>query len=434
MKSKQLVIPFSIIIIITFSFFVFSRSNNSQKTNLISDVYLEEAFPNLIFKNPIDFQVDNVNDNIVYIAEQTGRIVSLINNNESSSTKLLLDITNKVLSGGERGLLGLAFHPNFSSNGFFYVDYTSKPNGTTTISRFEVINDFVDINTEFVILEVPQPYSNHNAGQIIFGLDGYLYITLGDGGGGGDPSGNGQNLKTLLGSILRIDIDHTSSGKNYSIPSDNPYNNNSFGYREEIFAHGFRNPWRMSLDSVTGNIWIGDVGQNKFEEIDILVKGKNYGWNTMEGNSCFSSNECNMTNLQKPIYDYDRSDGYAVTGGYVYRGNIKSLQGMYIFGDYGSGKIWYLNSLYEKFDLFDSGFTISSFGVDAEKNLYVFDYSHSKVYKFSDTVTSNSKGIISSTSNSGDSPSNTSKPVISFSILSQIFIIIFLYLRRARRF
>jgi hypothetical protein len=141
-----------------------------------------------------------------------------------------------------------------------------------------------------------------------------------------------------------------------------------------------------------------------------------------------------MTNLQKPIYDYDRSDGYAVTGGYVYRGNIKSLQGMYIFGDYGSGKIWYLNSLYEKFDLFDSGFTISSFGVDAEKNLYVFDYSHSKVYKFSDTVTSNSKGIISSTSNSGDSPSNTSKPVISFSILSQIFIIIFLYLRRARRF
>lgn len=390
--------------------FAFSFSNKSSNANLSDSLYLIKAFPNLSFNQPVDFQSDNANKSIIYIVEQTGVIKSFVNSPDTSSSSVVLDLTSKILSGGERGLLGLAFHPNFKQNGLFYVDYTAKPDGRTVIAQYTMQNGVVSPDSEKIILEVTQPYSNHNAGQIMFGLDNYLYITLGDGGSGGDPHGNGQNPATLLGSILRINIDHSSINRNYTIPIDNPFVNNTLGYRQEIYAYGLRNPWRISQDPKTGTIWAGDVGQNKYEEVDIIQKGKNYGWNTMEGFSCYNpSTNCNKTGLQEPITDYSHSDGIAITGGYVYRGNISSLYGNYIFGDYGSGKIWSINDKVETTNLLDSGLIISSFGTDFFNELYLFDYSHGIIYKFSSSI-SNISIINSSTSTS-------SKSVIGFPLL-----------------
>ncbi len=229
-----------------------------------------------------------------------------------------MDITNRVTSSGnEMGLLGLAFHPNFTNNGYFFVDYTASSPSRTVISRFKILNDTVDTSDELIILEVAQPYSNHNGGQIRFGPDGYLYIALGDGGAGGDPQNNGQDRSTLLGSILRINIDKTTSSTNYDIPTDNPFVNNTSGYKEEIFAYGLRNPWRFSFDNST--LWAGDVGQNSIEEIDIVESGKNYGWNVMEGSNCYNTNTCNDTDLVYPVYEYSHSFGFSITGGFVYR-------------------------------------------------------------------------------------------------------------------
>ncbi len=393
--------------------FAISLTNNSSKINSTYDVSLENAFPKLTFNQPVDLQSDGFNDSLIYIIEQPGIIRSFVNDPATTFSTVVLDISSTVLSGGESGFLGLAFHPDFKNNGLLFVDYTAQSDGRTVIAQYRLKDGVVEIDSEKKILEVSQPYSNHNAGQILFGLDGYLYITLGDGGSGGDPNGNGQNLATFLGSILRIDVDHTSAGKNYSIPSDNPFVNNTSGYKVEIFAYGLRNPWRISQDPVTGTIWAGDVGQNKYEEVDIIEKGKNYGWNTMEGFSCYNpSTHCNKTGLEEPIFDYGRGDGYAVTGGYVYRGNISSLYGNYIFGDYGSGKIWLIDSNLNTVHLFDSGLVLSSFGTDFSNELYAFDYSHGTIYKFTQ-IGSNSPSSESSNSSS----INSSKSVIGFPVL-----------------
>ena len=242
----------------------------------------EVAFPLLVFNQPDGIVADPTNNSRLFVLEQTGIIKVFDINPSVNTTNVFLDLTDKVLYGGEQGLLGLAFHPKFSENGLFYVDYVADNPRRSVISQFKVTADnpnVADKNSESTVLEISQPYSNHNGGQLAFGPDGYLYIGVGDGGSEGDPSGNGQNRATLLGNILRIDVDLVSAGKNYGIPKDNPFVGNSLGYQEEIYAYGFRNPWRFSFDSATGELWVGDVGQNRIEEIDLVEKGKNYGWN-----------------------------------------------------------------------------------------------------------------------------------------------------------
>lgn len=338
------------------------------------------AFTKLSFTRPVDLQHSQGNPDRLYVVEQEGIISVFKNESSVSSKKTFLDIRNKVEdSGNEEGLLGLAFHPQYKTNGYFFVNYTATNPDRTVISRFQVSAnaDVANPTSEEVILTFPQPYSNHNGGQVCFGPDGYLYIGVGDGGSGGDPQGHGQNLKTLLGSILRIDVNKKQAGKKYAIPADNPFAGNKSGYKEEIYAYGLRNPWRLSFDPVTKKLWTGDVGQNAYEEIDVIEKGGNYGWNIMEGTHCYEpKRNCNQGGLKLPVWEYPRSEGVSVTGGFVYRGtSLPTLTGKYIYADYGSGKIWaldisnYANPINTL--VTESKLNISSFGVDARNELYI---------------------------------------------------------------
>ncbi len=336
------------------------------------------AFPNLNFVRPVDFQSPSDNTDRIFVVEQGGTIKVFPNVEETTDSNTFLDISNQLVSQNELGLLGLAFHPNYGDNGFFYVMYT--PTRTmSVVARFQVnpsdANNAI-ANSETILLEIPQPFTNHNGGQIAFGPDGFLYIASGDGGSGGDPQGNAQNLTNLLGKVLRIDVDTNENGLNYAIPGDNPFIENT-GARDEIYAYGLRNPWRFSFDSETGNIWLGDVGQNKIEEINVIDRGGNYGWNIQEGTSCFGSSNCDTDGLIAPVFEYDQSNNdRSVTGGYVYRGmNTPSLEGRYIYGDFISGRIWALttnlNDDLENQLLVDLGFNVASFGTDIRNELYI---------------------------------------------------------------
>lgn len=341
------------------------------------------AFPNLSFNQPLDLQYPGDGSGRLFVVERPGVIHVFENDSSVDNSSVFLDIQNRVDDGGqEEGLLGLAFHPDYENNGYFYVNYTAGNPDRTVISRFRVSDnpDEADANSETEILTFPQPFSNHNGGQLAFGPDGYLYIAVGDGGGAGDPNDNGQDRTTLLGSILRIDVDSQENGNNYGIPSDNPYAGNEEGYREEIFAYGLRNPWRFSFDADNGDIWAGDVGQNSYEEIDIIEAGNNYGWNIMEGTHCFEPpSGCDQSGLAMPVWEYGRGEGISVTGGFVYRGpSQESLTGWYVYGDFGSGKIWALDASSpddpENIELVDTDHSISSFGVDAENELYIVGF------------------------------------------------------------
>jgi hypothetical protein len=331
------------------------------------------------------------------VVEQRGVIHVFNNSATTTNTTVFLDISDRVLFGGEQGLLGLAFHPNFTANGYFYVDYTTDNPRRTIVSRFSVsanATNLADANSETILLQVAQPFSNHNGGQIAFGPeDEYLYVALGDGGSGGDPYGNGQNRSTLLGSILRIDVDTATDGLNYSIPEDNPFAGNTEGFAEEIYAYGLRNPWRFSFDPVTEWLWAADVGQNEVEEVDLIEKGKNYGWNITEGSQCYSPPAgCNQTGLELPVWDYTRALGYSVTGGFVYRGSeLDELYGAYIYGDYGSGLVWALwyNGSGEPTNLqiLSTTLTIPSFGVDENNELYICAFD-GKIYNIQAVDTS----------------------------------------------
>lgn len=355
-----------------------------------SSYTVEPAFANLSFNNPLDLQYPGDGSGRLFVVEQSGVIKVFANDASTSEATVFLDIQNRVSSGGERGLLGLAFHPNFESNGYFYVNYTAPDPLRTHISRFQVSAqnpDQADPSSETVLLSYNQPFSNHNGGQIRFGPDGYLYIAAGDGGGAGDPNKNGQDRSVLLGKILRIDVDGTENGNDYAIPPENPFAGNQQGFREEIFAYGLRNPWRFSFDAENGQLWSGDVGQNNYEEIDIIEAGGNYGWNIMEGEHCYEpSSGCDMTGLQLPVWEYSHSAGNSVTGGFVYRGTaLQGLIGRYIYADFGSGRIWSLDaSDPENPDnqlLVDTDLNISSFGVDAENEIY-FTAFDGTVYHF----------------------------------------------------
>jgi glucose/arabinose dehydrogenase len=374
------------------SLFLAATPSHSQ-----AQLQLQNAFPNLTFSNPVDLQHPGDGTDRIFVVEQPGVIKVFDNITTAASAKVFLDIRDRIVSGGELGLLGLAFHPNYKTNGYFYVNYTTRRQGRlqTFIARYRVkatAPNEADKDSEQVVLEFDQPASNHNGGQLAFGPDSCLYIATGDGGGSNDQFGNGQNLKTLLGKILRININDTTGGKKYGIPHDNPFIGNTTGNKEEIFAFGLRNPWRFSFDPVTKWLWAADVGQNSFEEIDIIVTGKNYGWNIMEGNSCFRSQNCNMAGLTKPIWDYGRSLGQSVTGGYVYRGTkVTELAGAYIYGDFVSGRLWALRydgtNPATNTQLFDTNLNIASFGLDKNNEFYICAFD-SRIYRFVPTASS----------------------------------------------
>lgn len=326
----------------------------------------------------------------LYAVEQIGRITSFPNEPDitEDDQRIVLDIREKVrnpirgigLDGGnEEGLLGFAFHPQARNNQRVFLHYSTNDPRRGVISEWTLRSDgTIDPDSEQVLLEVEQPWSNHNGGHIEFGPDGYLYITLGDGGSGGDPQNNGQNKSTLLGSILRIDVDDTENGKPYAIPDDNPFVDDPDA-RPEIYAYGLRNVWRFSFDPETGDLWAGDVGQNDWEEIDIIAKGGNYGWNAREGFHPFRGGE-KTDEMIDPVHEYGREAGISVTGGYVYRGSdIPEMQGAYVFGDFGTGTVWMLRYDHDREQVTEHRRIgqvpqLASFGVDHDGELYACSF------------------------------------------------------------
>lgn len=347
-----------------------------------SNYQLVNAYPNLSFTRPVDYQYADDSTNRVFVVEQRG-VISVFEDDPAVSDKqVFLDISGPVDDeSNEEGLLGLAFHPDYLGNGYFFVNYTIDNPARTRISRFQTDPnnpDQASRDSEVVLLEFEQPYGNHNGGGVAFGPDGFLYIAVGDGGSGGDPQGNGQNRTTLLGSILRIDVDQSSGERAYGIPADNPFAGNTEGFREEIYAYGLRNPWRFSFDPETGQLWAGDVGQNKYEEIDIVERGGNYGWDVTEAMHCFEPESgCDKESLIAPIWEYDHSQGdISVTGGFVYRGpTLAALNGQYVYADYVSGKIWALDNANPaqplNKELLDADFAVASFGQNQDQELFL---------------------------------------------------------------
>lgn len=381
------------------------------------DISYENAFTNLSFNFPVEIQSSNDGSNRLFVVEQPGRIKVFPNKNNVTSGELttFLDISSIVSysTGQEIGLLGLAFHPNYTSNGYVFVYYIDQPNNyRINIARYQVDSsnsNMLNPSSGLIIAQFTknQTDSNHNGGKIAFGSDGYLYISIGDGGGGGDPQGNGQNLSTVFGSLLRIDIDVDGNNPiennpelpngNYEIPSDNPRVGQSG--LDELYAWGIRNTWKFSFDT-SGNLWGSDVGQNVYEEINIINKGGNYGWNKFEANSqpSYGSGTAIVTNPDfKPIFNYNHNAGdVSITGGYVYRGSLtnSALQNRYIYGDYVSGRVWALSynstngNTSNELLLKTNGQFISSFGEDEAGELYFSDYgSNVKLYKLTETIT-----------------------------------------------
>jgi glucose/arabinose dehydrogenase len=388
-KKTALIVSATLTVTATFISLMAYRSK-STNPETVTVVQLDNAFPHLTFSRPVEFTHADDGSNRIFVLEQEGKIRVFDNTASTRSAGVYLDIQNRVSSEGEMGLLGLAFHPDFKQNGYFYVNYTKRKPLETIIARYKAPSptaNTIDASTETILMKISQPYDNHNGGKLAFGPDGFLYISLGDGGAWGDQHNYAQNRTSLLGKILRIDVNKTDKG-HYGIPADNPYAGNKEGFREEIFAYGLRNPWRFSFDPKTGQLWAGDVGQNEFEEIDIITKGGNYGWRLKEADRCYNPRkDCDNGNLTEPIHQYPRSDGVSVTGGFVYRGSgVPFLQGKYIFADYSNGNIWALTATGTKKTgnqlLTNEGGSVSAFGEDAQGELYVLDHYSGKIKRF----------------------------------------------------
>ncbi|WP_281540705.1 PQQ-dependent sugar dehydrogenase [Maribacter aestuarii] len=388
--KRPFLLPFGIIFLL---FISCSNDDNNSPAPIPEDtISLVNAFPNLDFSRPLDLQSPEDGSNRLFVVEQGGAIKVFENDESVENTTTFFDIGNRIASSGELGLLGLAFHPNFGTNGFFYVTYTPS-NDLALVSRFKVSAtnpNLADITSETVLLRIPQPFDNHNGGQLAFGPDGYLYISSGDGGGAGDPNGNAQNLNNLLGKILRIDVNVLENGLEYSIPAENPFVDTQDA-RAEIFAYGLRNPWRFSFDVQSGRLWAGDVGQGELEEIDIIQNGGNYGWNILEGTRCYNAVNCESEGTIAPVFEYNHdSNDKSVTGGYVYRGSlVPSLKGFYIYGDFISGRIWALSTnlggnLNNQL-LLETGLNISSFGTDDNNELFVCSFD-GNIYRFEEKI------------------------------------------------
>ena len=349
-----------------------------------AEIALERAFAALSFTQPVGLlQAPGVDDRW-YVVEQAG-VVRTFKAGDSAAT-IYADIQSKVTSGGERGLLGMAFHPDFPTTPYVYLSYTATNNGLrSVISRFTVTSGSLDTASEQVILDLAQPYGNHNGGQIGFGPDGYLYIGFGDGGSQGDPDNHGQNTHTLLGSMLRIDVDAATP---YAIPSDNPFASSSGCGNgngcPEIWAWGFRNPWRWSFDQSNGQLWASDVGQDAREEVSIVEKGNNYGWRCYEGNILYNGDGCGSAgNYTFPVAEYSHTEGCSITGGYVYRGSvIPALQGAYLYGDFCSGTVWgYFGSGTSPRVLLSTSHRISSFAQGNDGEMYLISFNQGQIHR-----------------------------------------------------
>lgn len=338
--------------------------------------------------------IAHAGDTRLFIVQQRGRIA--VFNGTNVLAQPFLDVSSLVSCCGEQGLLGLAFHPRYRDNGFFYIDYTDRA-GNTVVARYSVSAtdpNRADVSSARVLLTVAQPYANHNGGHLAFGPDNYLYIGLGDGGSGGDPGDRAQDLSTLLGKILRIDVD---GGTPYAIPPSNPFVNRA-GARGEIWAYGLRNPWRYSFDRTTGDLWIADVGQDSWEEVDFApatsIGGENYGWRKMEGTHCYNpSTNCRDASMTLPVYEYSHAEGCSITGGYIYRGaKYPALKGTYLFADYCSGSVWGTksagNGTFTTRKLLSSGASVTSFGEDVAGELYLIDGAKGIVYSIRETTPS----------------------------------------------
>jgi glucose/arabinose dehydrogenase len=337
---------------------------------------------------PVDVRHAGDGSGRLFVVEKIGRI-RIVKNGAPLPTPFL-DIAGQVNArSSERGLLGLAFHPRYPSNGLFFVNYTDL-NGDTVVARYQVTKenpDRADPSSAKTILAFKQPYPNHNGGNLVFGPDGYLWIGTGDGGSAGDPQGNGQNGQALLGKMLRIDVDR---GDPYAIPPDNPYVNDP-RFRPEVWAIGLRNPWRYSFDRATGDLFIADVGQGRWEEIDVTPAGTrggvNYGWNIMEGSHCFRpAADCDRTGLALPVAEYGHDKGCSVTGGHVYRGTrIAGLAGVYLFGDFCSGRLWTLTPRpgggWTMREALTTTFQISSFGEEPDGEILIVSYATGEIYR-----------------------------------------------------
>jgi len=360
----------------------------------LPDVILTPAFPHLEFNRPLWMIQAPDKSNRWYLLEQGGRIYVFPDKRKQKTAKVFLNLIAKTRRvHNEEGLLALAFHPQFAENRKFYLYYSASSPRRTVLSEWKVSAanpDRADEKSERVLIEVKQPWGNHNGGALVFGPDKYLYCSFGDGGSAGDPHNNGQNLNTLLASVIRIDVDHRSAKLPYAIPKDNPFTGKA-ETRAEIWAYGLRNVWRMSFDRETGDLWAGDVGQNKWEEIDLIVKGGNYGWKLREGFAKYSAGKAvDGVRLIDPITTYNRREGLSVTGGYVYRGKkLKRLIGAYIYADYITGRIWALR--YKDGKVIDQKLilkqpnNIASFAEDNKGELYLLCFD-GRIYQLQEKI------------------------------------------------
>ena len=400
----------------------------------LGEMQLRRVFTGAYLDSPVFLTHAGDGTNRIFVCDRRGRIRVFPNRDDVSGAADFLDLRDRVNSGpGEGGLLCVAFHPQYADNGRLFVYYT-RGNLYTRVSAFTVSTDnpdSVDPATERVVLELRQPAGNHNGGMLAFGPDGYLYIGLGDGGGGGDPYKNGQDPTTLLATILRIDIDRADDGLEYAIPPDNPFVGNSDEWREEIWAYGLRNPWRFSFDRFTGDLWTGDVGQNAWEEIDLIKAGGNYGWNRMEGFHCYPPNaNCQTDDLALPVLEYDHATGRSVTGGYVYRGTrLIRLSGAYLYGDFTFRTIWALRyadgQVIENQVIARSPSLISSFGEDEAGEVYVVGID-GKIYTFDEPPAAPAPGAIPATISASGLYTDPAKQALSpgiipYSVNSQLW-------------
>jgi len=340
------------------------------------------------FTNPVDIAHPH-DDGRLFVVQQEG-IVKILNTNGTTNTTVFLDVSSLISTGGERGMLGLAFHPDYAENGYFYINYTNLA-GNTVIARYTRTTgneNTADPASAEILLTINQPFENHNGGCLRFGPDGYLYIGMGDGGSGGDPDNNGQSLNTLLGKMLRIDVNGTAP---YTSPAGNPYV--GINGADEIWAYGLRNPWKFSFNRLNGDLWIADVGQENIEEINKSVgneAGLNYGWRCFEGTDVYNSDGCSLVDMYTPPfaeYTHDDTSGCSITGGYVYTGNnYPALQGKYLFADYCNNKIGIANpdGVLTYTEAFSGNF--STFGEDKDGELYIAGKNNGTIYKITDST------------------------------------------------
>lgn len=367
--------------------------------------------------------IKHAGDQRLFVVEQAG-VIKILNKNGTLNATPFLNISTKVRNSGEQGLLGLAFHPNYKQNGYFFINYINQDQNTV-VARYQVSatdSSLANPLSEVVLFTITQPYSNHNGGDLQFGPDGYLYISSGDGGSGGDPQNNSQNLTNLLGKILRIDVNNTSEGLNYAIPSGNPFADGPGGNADEIWSYGLRNPWRFSFDKLTSDMWIGDVGQNAYEEINFepanQTGGINYGWRCYEGTHPYNTTNCNNS-YTPPVFEYAHDQGCSITGGYVYRGtNYTELVGRYLYVDFCTGKLWSLKKVganwVNELVYQNSSRNFTTFGEDVAGELYIGTI-NGEIYKICEpswassypNLSLNDNPILSNTYQAGQSLSST---------------------------